>query len=68
MHCGRPDDPINIPLWNRNLRWNRTVREVKVGHSLSTAHGNTGNLLDFEILSDNTGYLLEFNCSSWKLG
>jgi len=26
----------------------------------------SGNVLEFEILSGNTGHLLEFTCSSWK--
>jgi len=32
---------------------------------VSTTSGSTGNLLEFEILSENTGNLV-FNCFSWK--
>jgi len=33
---------------------------------VSTAPGNTGNLLELLIAPGNTGSLLEFNWSSWK--
>ena len=34
---------------------------------MSTAPGNTGNLLEFDIPCGNTGNLLKFNWSSWKI-
>ena len=34
---------------------------------VSTAPGNTGNLLEFDIPPGNTGNLLKFNWSSWKI-
>ena len=40
-----------------------TVGVIRV----STAPGNTGNLLEFDIPPGNTGNLLKFSLSSWKI-
>jgi len=44
----------------------KAYRNTSVGR-VSTAPGNTGNLLEFDIPPGNTGNLLKFNWSSWKI-
>ena len=46
--------------------WTLVLNIQKI-YWVSTAPGNTGNLLEFDILPGNTVNLLKFNWSCWKI-